>query len=420
MINYVDALKNVLENTHVLQVEEKPLTKCIGQVCAEDVRSGYALPMTATSGPDGYAVRSEDISSASRDNPASLRIIGTVRAGFLSKRSVTPGTTMRIMTGSAVPDGADCVVRFEDTDEPKGKNGPNPGKPSRVKIFVSQKSGDNMRQAGSNVSAGSLVMRKGTAVGPAQISALAAVGKTSIKVFRRPVFAVIATGDELISWKKQLTPGKVYNCNTEAVAALVTHYGGVPCILGMARDKEDSLKGKIQQGLTADAIITSGGVSMGDYDIVRLFIGNNGRLILAKINMGPGASFAFGMIESNAKETPVPIFGLAGPPVGCLNNFEIFVRPALMKMMGYGSTEHPVVEAFADDAVPGKRPMAFVRWTSLYKKQGMYRVVINTPNGMLGGMTTANSMTIIPENTEIRKGDKIKVMPLDWCLDYQI
>ena len=364
-IKYTDALKKVLENTRLLP-EEKIITKCTGQVAAEEVRSPYSLPMTNTGGPDGYAVRAKDIMGATKDTPIRLRGTGTVRAGQVPKKTITPGTAMRIMTGSAVPDGADCVVYFEDTDEPGNKNGPNPNLPRWVQVYTALKPGDNVRPAGSTP-AGSLVMPQGTAIGPAQISALAAVGKIRLKVYRRPVCAIIASGDELIGWNQPLTPGKVYNCNAAAIAAMVTHYGGVPHILGIARDKESSLAARIQQALTADVIIITGGVSMGDYDIVRLFMSKNGNLILARLAMGPGASFAYATITSHAKDAEIPFFGLAGPPTGCLNNFETLVRPALMKMMGFTAVEHPVVEAISDDAVSNEKDVDFIRWTELYK-----------------------------------------------------
>jgi molybdopterin molybdotransferase len=418
---YTDALKKVLANTKRLPVEEKLITKCTGQVAAEDVRSPYSLPMTNTGGPDGYAVRAKDVIGATKDTPIRLRVIGTVRAGQVPKKTITPGTAMRIMTGSAVPDGADCVVYFEDTDEPGNKNGPNPNLPRWVQIYAAPKAWDNVRPAGSTP-AGLLVMPQGTSIGPAQISALAAVGKTRLKVYRRPVCAVIASGDELIGWNQTLKPGKVYNCNAAAIAAMVTHYGGIPRILGIARDRESSLAVRIQQALTADVIITTGGVSMGDYDIVRLFMAKNGNLILARLAMGPGASFAYGTMMSHTKNAEIPFFGLAGPPTGCLNNFETLVRPALMKMMGFTAVEHPVVEAVSDDAVANEKDVDFIRWTELYKKQGAYHVLFNASKGgsMYGGMTTTNSMVIIPEHHQIHKGDKVTVMPLDWCRDYQV
>jgi molybdopterin molybdotransferase len=420
MLNIDQALETILRHVNVLDVEEKLLFQCVGQVAAEDVCSKFSLPLTAGAAPDGYALRSDDITAASRNNPVTLRVIGTVRAGSLPKRLVKPGTAMRIMTGSVLPEGADCVVRFEDTDEPGDKNGPNPNNPSEVKVFLAEKPGANIRPAGSTVKKGALVLPGGKAIGPAQISALVAIGKARIKVIRRPRIAVIATGDELISMGRSLSAGKSYNCNGAAIAALITHYGGVPRVLGIARDNESSVLEKIQKSISADAIITTGGVSMGDYDLVRLVISKIGQVIFSGIKMGPGRSFVFGTVNRGTFDgCSVPVFALSGPPVGCLNNFETLVRPALLKMLGFTVLDHPVVKAITGDSVSGKKPVSFVKWTSLDKVDGEYRVVMNTPDGtgMLAEMATANSLTIIPEGTEIRKGDSIKVLPLDWCRD---
>jgi molybdopterin molybdotransferase len=286
-----------------------------------------------------------------------------------------------------------------------------------VKIFVSERPGANGRPAGCNVVAGDLVLPRGTAIGPAQVSSLAAIGRTSVRVFRRPVFAIIATGDELVAPGRPIAPGKAYNCNAAAMAAMVSHYGGVPRVLGIARDNEASLLAKIRAGLAADAIITTGGVSRGDYDLVRLVIGQLGRVVFSRIRMGPGRAFAFGTLDREDGRSSNPVFALTGPPNGCLNNFELLVRPALLKMLGFTRLEHPAVVAVAEDAVASKKPVAFIKWTNLYKDGDEYRVILNCPEGTgpLEEVATANSLTVIPEGVEVKKGDRIKVLPLDWC-----
>jgi molybdopterin molybdotransferase len=417
MLDYQQALDTILNRVTVLDAEEKSLYQSIGQVTAEDAVSPYSLPMAVTGVPDGYAVRSEDIAAAGRDNPVTLRIVNTIKAGDQPSFTVAAGTAARIMTGSLVPQGADCVVRFEDTDEPSNKSGPNPAQPSEVKIFVAQKPWTNTREPGSNVNKGDLILPKGKAIGPAQVSALTAIGKTRLKVVRRPVIAVIVTGDELIDKDKPLTPGKAYNCNGAAIAALVAHYGGIPLELGIAKDTRKSLSDKFKKALKADAIITTGGVSMGDYDLVRLAIHEMGELVFSRIKMAPGASFAFGVVNRNGKDgQTIPVFGLSGPPVGCLNNIETLVRPALLKMMGFQTVHHPVIEATAKDAVMGKKPMCFIKWTNLEKVNGHYEVSINpaVQRSMLAEMAAADSLVILPEGTETNKGDKVQVLPLDW------
>lgn len=420
MVTYEDALKEVLYNIPVLEAEEKPLFKCAGQVLAEDIYPDCCFPQTDISGPDGYAVQSADLKRAGRDRPVRLRIIGTVRAGRLPKRALSPGTAMRIMTGAVVPRGADCVVRFEDTDEPENKNGPNPGNPKEVKIYVSVPSRGNIRPAGSSIEKGARLLPKGTVMGPAQISTLASVGKSQVRVIRQPVVAVIATGDELIDLGRPLSPGKAYNCNTAAISSLITYYGGKPKVLGIARDRKEDLRAKISKGMDADLIITSGGVSKGDYDLVRLVMDGMGKVIFSKIRMGPGASVALGIVKDassgNGKES-IPLFGLSGPPPGCLINFETLVRPALLRMRGIQDIDHPVVEALALDSVAGVMPMTFVRWTYLEKRNGQFYVRLNVADdvGILPSIATANSLTMIPpKGTSIREGDKISVWPLDW------
>jgi molybdopterin molybdotransferase len=239
-------------------------------------------------------------------------------------------------------------------------------------------------------------------------------------VIRRPVAAIIATGDELINPGKPLAPGKTYSSNAVSIASLVAHYGGIPRILGIARDKEASIISKIRKGMAADAIITSGGVSKGDYDLVRLVLGKLGKLVFSGIKMGPGASAAFGLIKkssANGADTVIPVFSLAGPPAGCLINFETLVRPALLKMLGFTTVAHPSVEATALDSIPRKRTMAFVKYTHLEETEGGYQVTLNITEkvGMLASMAAANSLTIIPEGSVVKAGDRIQVLPFDWC-----
>ena len=279
--------------------------------------------------------------------------------------------------------------------------------------------GPSIRPAGWNVKKGDLVLPKGTLLGPSQMSALASIGKTSIKVVRRPVVAIIVTGDELVRAGKSLAPDQCYDSNTATIVSLVAHYGAIPKVLGIARDKEESLRAKFMKGITADAIVTSGGVSRGDYDMVRLVIGSLGKVIFSRLDMGPGASFALGVIRSQDGEAPrtIPVYSLSGPPSGCLINFQTLVRSALLKMRGLSEVEHPTVEAAALDAFPKKMPRSFVVFSDLQKTDGGYRVDLNLMNRVngLASMTMANSLTIIPANSDIKAGDRIQVLPLDWC-----
>ncbi|HEX2964563.1 MAG TPA: gephyrin-like molybdotransferase Glp [Syntrophorhabdaceae bacterium] len=419
MLTYEDAVNTILSTVTTLDAVSKRLLRCLGRVASESVYTDFDLPQVPASGPDGYAVRSLDVAAASQENPAILRISGTARAGCVLKRRLEQGAAIRIMTGAVVPAGADCVIRFEDTDEPRDKNGPNSNNPSHVKIFVSAKPGHNIRPAGSNVRKGTLIVPEGTVIGPTQIYALAAVGKREIRIVRRPTVAIIATGDELINPGNRLAIGKTYNCNASTLASLVSYYGGIPRILGIARDNEASLTSKIKMGMKSDVIITSGGVSMGDYDLVRLVLGKLGKIVFSRIKMGPGAAVVFGTISRSAEDNgvpPIPVFSLAGPPAGCFINFETLVRPALLKMRGITTVTHPQVEAIALDSVPEKKKMTFVKYTRLQEKDGQHCVTLNADNdtGMLASIAAANSLTIIPQGVAVNAGDNIGVLPLDW------
>jgi molybdopterin molybdotransferase len=419
MISYEEALKKVLENVHALRPERRPVVESTGQVVAQDILSDLDLPQADIAGPDGYAARSSDLLGATRDTPVTLRIIGAARAGRPTRKTVRPGTAIRIMTGSLVPDGADCVVRFEDTDEPGNKNGANKENSSTVTIFCAAKKGTGIRRSGSNMTMGTVVMVRGTVMGPTQISALLSIGQTRVTVIRRPVVTITATGDELIDPGKQLSPGRTYNSNAAAIASLVGHYGGIPRILGVARDSEASILEKFQKGLDSDAIITSGGISHGDFDLVRLTLGRIGRTLFSRINMGPGAGAVFGLINRppvRGRSGEVPVFALSGSPAGCLINFETLVRPALLRMQGLARLSHPCVEATAVNPAANRKAMPCVRWAHLEERDGEFRVTINAGGSRanLTSIAMANALTILPEESAVGAGDTVRVLPLDW------
>ncbi len=413
MPTYAEALDTILSNVKTLEAEDRPLGQALGQVLAEDVYSDYDLPLRDTAAFDGYAVQSGDIRKAGPGTPVTLAIAGAVRAGYLYPKPVLPGTAIRIMTGSVVPEGADCIVRFEDTDEPGNKSGPNPHPPARVKVYISQAPGANINRSGSSIHRGSLLLARNTLIGPPQLSALAAIGRRSVKAIRRPRVAIITTGDELIRPGTPLSPAKTYNGNEVALRSLVLHYGGAPSVLGIARDTESALASRMQKGLAADAIITSGGVSRGDYDLVRLVIGRMGRVVFHRVEMRPGASFAFGLAKKPPKGE-IPVFALSGPPSASIVNFETLVRPAILKMRGLQDLRHPAVEAAIEEAAANRTPVDHVSWTDLQRGDEGYRVRQLDRGGLLANMAAANSLTVIPGGAQIEAGEQVQVLPLDW------
>ena len=411
MTAYKDALQMILDNVSTMEEEGIPLQESMGQVLSEDVYSPMDLPRAPIAGPDGYALKADDIKDASRDNPVLLKIVGSSRAGHPFGQAVRPGTAIRIMTGSIVPEGADCVVRFEDTDEPEDKNGPNRNNPEEVNIYVAGSVGSGIRPVGSNIKKGTLMISKGITIGTSQILAMASIGKTDVNVIRRPVIAIMTTGDELVEPGQALSAGQVYDCNSAAISAFVSSCGGIPKIIGIARDREEDLISRIRTGLTADAVITSGGVSKGDYDLLRLVLAEMGRILFSRIKLGPGASVSFGLIDNEASRR-VPVFSLSGPPIGCLVNLETLVKSAVLKMRGIERTTPTVVKATAVDGAKGFH-IPFVRYAGLEKIDGKNRVTINLIDkaGPLAAIAEANALVILPEKTGINAGDTVDVLP---------
>jgi len=410
MLSFDCEIKKILYSIKRLDSVKMPLLACSGYVAAEDVYADFDLPQSAISSFDGYAVRFKDIEKATQDNPAVLSIIATTRAGHPSHRFIKPGTAIRIMTGSVLPMGADCVVRFEDTDETVDKKGSDKNSPSQVKIYVPIQPGNNIRFAGSIFQRGTLLVQEGTIIGPEEISCLASLGKELITVIRRPVVGIIATGDELVNPGRSLSIGKTYNCNTAATACLVLYYGAIPHVLGIAHDTEAALMSKIRKGMAGDAIVISGGASRGDYDLVRLVLEKVGEIVFSATKTGAGAAVALGLIKRPSMTGPdaiIPVFSLPGSPAGCLINFETLVRPALLKMLGLPAGFRPSYLATASDLIMQRTTKAFVKHLHLHETQDRYTVSHNshTPNLLVSA--------IIKEN-KIRIGGRMNFFSEEW------
>jgi len=415
MITVDQALEKVLEHIDILEAEESPLLGCLGQVLAEDVFSTINIPPLDNSAMDGYAVRSADTHGASRQSPRILRVIGSVTAGSIHPFEVKPGTAIRIMTGAAIPKGADGVVRFEDTDESERQ-----GTPTEIGILIEVEAGAEIRLAGEDIAAGSSVLSRGTVIRPAEVGVLASLGHTKVTVIRRPLVAILATGDEIVDITQPLPQGKIYNSNSYSVATLVMHYGAIPKILGIASDNEDSLMGRLHPGLDADMVITSGGVSLGDYDVVREVLAKEGEIVFWRVREKPGRPLVFGMIKGRSKAGEVkniPFFGLAGNPVSAMVNFELFARPAILKMMGKKNLTKPTVQAVVEDAIENTDERRVFTRVIVEKRGGQYFARLTGPqgSGILTSMALANGLAIVPEDKPgVKAGDVVEVMMLDW------
>jgi len=418
MISVEEALEKVLSYVEVLEPERKSILNCLGQVLAEGVYSTINIPPLDNSAMDGFALRSEDTREATQSSPRYLAVVGEVAAGSLPTNEVRPGTAIRIMTGAPLPEGADAVVRFEDTDETSRKSSKNDL--SQIGILCQAKKGLNVRCRGEDIAEGDLVLKKGEVLRPQEIGVLASLGRSAALVIRRPIVAVLATGDELIGVDQPLAPGKIHDSNTYTIAAEVSRYGGIPKILGIGRDSVQSLTEKIDEGLDADMLITSGGVSKGDYDIVKDVLAERGEVGFWTVCMKPGKPLAFGVIKKvvGRKKKKVPHLGLPGNPVSSMITFEQFARPAILKMMGKKVLGKPAIQAIIDDDIvntDGRR--LFVR-VNVTRRGGQYYASVTGPqgSGILTSMVRANGLAVIPESSHaVKAGDTVEVQMLDWA-----
>ena len=417
MISVEEARERVLGYFDVLEPETRPILEADGQVLAEDVEAHFDIPPLDNSAMDGYALRTEDIRGASETSAVSLRVTGSVAAGQLPSGSVEPGTAIRIMTGAPIPDGADAVVPFEDTDEVDRRAS---GRTlSEIGIREEVPPTANVRPSGQDVRAGERVLESGTVLRLGEIGVLAALGRSSVRVIRRPVAAILATGDELVDLGEELRAGSIYDVNSYSVAVAVQRAGGVARLLGIARDNLDDLDAKLQAGMEADILITSAGVSKGDYDIVKDVLARRGEIGLWSVRMRPAKPLAFGVLDGPGGRR-VPHLGLPGNPVSALVGFEQIGRPAILKMMGKTRFARPTLRATLEEPIhnfDGRRVYARAIVT---RRDGAYyaRLTGHQNSNILTSMSRANGLAICPEDVAVKEaGEEVDVQMVDWPED---
>ena len=417
MLSVEEARDRILSFFNVLEAEETPVLETLGQVLAEDVVAGFDIPPLANSAMDGYAVQSGSLKGASSGAPVALNVIGSVAAGELPADRVTPGTAVRIMTGAPIPEGADAVVPFEDTDEAdRRSSGADLG---RIAIRVEVERGADIRPAGQDVRNGERVLTKGTTLRPAEVGVLASLGHDRVRVTRRPVVAILSTGDEILEPGGPHAAGKIYDSNSYSVAASVLKYGGVPRKLGIARDNIDAVGAKLREGLASDMLITTAGVSKGDYDMVKDVLARHGQIDFWSVRMRPAKPLAFGVLDAGDGRQ-VPHLGLPGNPVSALVAFEQFGRAAIRKMMGKTTEDRPTIEAVLDEAIyntDGRRVYARAVVT---RRNDVYhaRLTGHQSSNLLTSMTRANGLAICPEDVPKKEaGEMVEVQMLDWPED---
>jgi len=401
MISVAEASESILARIGALSEETVATGNAAGRVLSSAVTAGISSPPWDNSSMDGYAVRSEDFQNGGR---ASLRVVEEIAAGAFPSRSLGAGEAARVMTGAPVPDGADSVIRREDTDDGRDV----------VSIRELRDLGKNIRRKGEDFRAGDALFAAGETVSVAHIGALASAGIKSVNIHRRPRIAIISSGDELVEldeFSDDLAGKKIVSSNSLTLAALVRDAGGEPVELGIARDTEASIRAKLDQAREADLIITSAGISVGDHDHVRAaFKALGGILDFWKVRMRPGAPLAFGMLGGT------PWIGLSGNPVSAIVTFELFVRPAVRKMLGSHLLFRQTLAVRVGSPMTLSAPlMHFLRVKVDRTPAGDYvaNLAGSQSSGVLTAMARSNALLILPgDKLDIAEGETHRALPL--------
>jgi molybdopterin molybdotransferase len=405
MIGVGEAIRLIVDGVTVLGTEEVALPEALGRVLAENVVSPITLPARTNSAMDGFAVRAADVRGASRAEPRRLKVVEEVRAGRLPTKPIAAGEATRVMTGAPLPEGADGVIRQEDA-EYTGKT---------VAILDDRDAGRNVRFAGEDLQTGAKVLEAGTLLRPAQIGVLASMAKARVAVRRRARVGILASGEEVVDLDRApeiLAGTKIASSNSYTLDGLVRLAGAVPVPLGIAADSRESVREHFERGLaTADLIVSTAGVSVGEFDHVRPVLEEMGcRMVVSKVRMRPGSPTSFGLLRG------VPWVGLPGNPVSTMVCFELFVRPAILKMQGHTLLHRRTVRAVTEEPLktPG-RLAHFLRAVVRETPEG-WRARLTGPqgSGILTSMAKANALVIVPEQyDELPAGAELSALLLD-------
>ncbi|HKA55720.1 MAG TPA: gephyrin-like molybdotransferase Glp, partial [Candidatus Binatia bacterium] len=401
MISVHDALTTILDTIPTLGGERVGLLQAVGRVLAEEVRSEREVPPFANSAMDGYAVRWDDVHDAGAEQPIALDVLEVIQAGAMPTQTVTAGTASKIMTGAVIPPGADTVIRVEDTEEQGG----------RVWVKRPERPGTHIRAGGEDIRRGQVVLGNGRVLRPADIGLLASVGRSTALVRQRPRVAILSTGNELVEVDEALRPGQIVNSNAYTLAAAVQEAGGQPVPLAIARDTLEEIRAALSEAVRHDVVLSTGGVSVGDFDFVKAAMDELGiRRLFWQVAQRPGKPLTFGLLRER------PYFGLPGNPVSALVCFYLYVRPALGRMMGQEKLFPPVVSATVGEDIPKAKGLTeFVR-CRLTCTDGHYAVhsTGSQSSGVLSSLSLGEGLAIgPPELALLPKGMSVKVMVLD-------
>lgn len=402
MLSVLEASARILEGIASLSTERLPLLEAMGRILADDAVASYTLPHWDNSAMDGYAVRAVDVERATVEKPVKLRVLETVAAGGFPTVSVGAGEATCIMTGAPIPQGADCVIRVEDSD----------GGKDFVEIRDTRDVGKNVRPRGEDFRDGDVVIPKGTPLAPAQLGVLATLGRPAVDVVRRPVVAILGSGDELVDldrFHEVLQGKKIVSSNSYTISALVRETGGIPLVLGNAADTPESLRNLLLKTEGADLIVTSAGASVGEFDYTRDVIALlGGTLGFWKVRMRPGAPIGFGTLGKT------PWIALPGNPVSVMVTFELFVRPVIRRMLGHTRLFRRPTPVVLDEPVSlGAKLTHFLRAVVVVAPDGALHARLTGPqgSGILTSMARANALIIVPEGErEVAAGARLNAL----------
>ncbi len=399
-------LERVLSGVRPLVPVDVPLLDALGLVCAEDVVATMPLPSFDNSAMDGYAVRRADVATASAERPVLLPVLGEIGAGRAGPRTLVTGTATKIMTGAPVPEGADAIVPYEWTDRGTAE----------VRIDQAPEPGQHVRPAGDDVAVGDLLVKEGTTLNARHVGLLASVGRPTVLARPRPRVVVLSTGTELRDPGEELGDDSIYDGNSYMLAAAVTQAGGVPQRVGIVRDEPEAFLETLRATLAgADLVVTSGGVSQGDFDVVKETLRGEG-VWFGPVAMQPGKPQGFGLLGDGPPETRVPIVTLPGNSVSAYISFEVFVLPVIRTCLGLAPVSRPLVEARLTRAMTspeGRRQ--FMRGQVGVDAEGRYVEPVGGPGShLIGHLAESNSLIVVPEDTTaLDAGDAVQVLVLD-------
>jgi molybdopterin molybdotransferase len=408
LLDVESALARVLAAFAPTPAVALPLLEAAGLALAEDIVARDNVPPFRNSAMDGFAVRAADTASATWERPVALRVIAEVAAGQGEARRIAAGEAIRIMTGAPLPAGADAVVRFEETDEAASHSG---GSRSCVQVCRPARPFDNVREAGEDITAGAVVARRGRALRAPDLGLIASVGHAAVSVHRRPVVGILSTGNELVGAGRALPPGAIRDSNASVLGALAQRWGARVQPLGIARDTVEDLVARLRGAMAVDLLVTSGGVSLGDYDVVKDVLKAEGEVAVWQVRMKPGKPLAFGQVRGT------PLLGLPGNPVAAAVSFLLFGRPAIRKMLGYDDLEPAMVDVVAGDALDNRgqrRHYVRVRLERRADGEIVAWSVGEQGAGVLSSLAAADALLVVPESlAQVEPGMRLRAIPLD-------